>query len=124
MALTDRHFLAEHFDILFAFFGFMVQKLCNFKVQIHFLPFILIPGISTETFCTRAGLATEADRRGRATLASTSARRATGRFDQRRMPGPARRDAVTGGVPRTDPSIAHVREPGRGRIRFSTTRGG
>ena len=64
MALTDSHFLAEHFDILFAFFGFMVQKRRNFKVQIHFLPFILIPGIITEMFCTRAGLATEADRRG------------------------------------------------------------
>ena len=63
MALTDRHFLAEHFDLLFAFFGFMVQKLCNLKVQIHFLPFILIPGICTETFRTRAGLTTEADRR-------------------------------------------------------------
>ena len=32
MALIGRHLLAEHFDILFAFFGFMVQKLCNFKV--------------------------------------------------------------------------------------------
>ena len=27
MALTDRHFIAEHFDILFAIFGLVVQKL-------------------------------------------------------------------------------------------------
>ena len=39
-ALTDRHFVAEHFGILFAFFELMVQKLYNFKVHIHFQPFI------------------------------------------------------------------------------------
>ena len=64
MALTDRQFLAEHFDILFAFFGFMVQKIWNFKVGIHFLPFVLNPEIWAEPFPTGRGLAIEADRRG------------------------------------------------------------
>ena len=62
MALTDRHFIAEHFDILFAIFGLMVQKICQFKVQIHFLLIVFISGIWAESFCTRAGLARVADR--------------------------------------------------------------
>ena len=60
-ALTDRHFVAEHFGILFAFFGLMVQKLSNFKVQIHFLPFILNPVIGPKRFFTGGGLARVAD---------------------------------------------------------------
>ena len=61
MVLTDRHFIAEHFDILFVIFGLVAQKICQFKVHIHFLLFVLIPEISTESFCTRAGLAAETD---------------------------------------------------------------
>ena len=60
-ALTDRHFVAEHFGILFACFGLMVQKLSNFKVHIHFLPFILNPVIGTEPFRTGPELAYVAD---------------------------------------------------------------
>ena len=39
-APIDRHFIAEHFGILFAFFGLMVKKLCNFKVHLNFCLFI------------------------------------------------------------------------------------
>ena len=63
MVLTDRHFIAEHFDILFVIFGLVVQKICQFKVHIHFLLFVLIPEISTESFCTGPDLARVADRR-------------------------------------------------------------
>ena len=63
-ALTDRHFVAEHFGILFAFFGLMVQKLSNFKVQLNFLPFYLFPGIWPRSFRTGPELARVADRWG------------------------------------------------------------
>ena len=65
MVLTDRHFIAENFDILFAIFGLVVQKLCKFKVHIHFLLVDLIPEIGRNRFAPTGGLATEAERRGR-----------------------------------------------------------
>ena len=105
MALTDRHFLAEHFDILFAFFGFMVQKIWNFKVGIHFLPFVLNPEIGPNRYLLRAGLATETDRRGpnhagkpRRPDGPPAGLNGRGRHDRRAS-------AVTGGKPRTDPSV-------------------
>ena len=60
-ALTDRHFVAEHFGILFAFFGLMVQKLSNFKVHIHFLFIVLITEKGPKHFAPGRGLARVAD---------------------------------------------------------------
>ena len=97
MALTDRHFIAEHFDILFAIFGLVVQKLCHFKVHIHFLLFVLIPEICTESFFTGRGLTIELTGGAAASLACHVGQRPTGRFDRRWRPGTARRGAVADG---------------------------
>ena len=64
MVLTDRHFIAEHFDILFAIFGQMVQKLCHFKVHINSCHLFEVPEDGPNSFRTVAGLARETDRWG------------------------------------------------------------
>ena len=61
MVLTGRHFIPEHFGILFAFFGLTVQKLSNFKVHLHFLSFKQIPEIGPKRFSPGRGLATVTD---------------------------------------------------------------
>ena len=61
MALTDRHFLAEHFDILFAFFWVVVQKIWNFKVWIIFCLFFYFQKFGPKRFAPGSGLATAAD---------------------------------------------------------------
>ena len=86
MALTDRHFIAEHFDILFAIFGLMVQKICQFKVQIHFLLIVFISGIWAESFCTGPELARVADRWAQGHAGVHVGQGATGRFDRRWRP--------------------------------------
>ena len=50
MALEDRHFIAEQNDILFAFFGCVVQKLFKFKVHLCFLSFIQFPEMGRNRF--------------------------------------------------------------------------
>ena len=60
-APIDRYFHPEHFGILFALFGLMVQKLLNFKVHILFLLIVFIPGINRNVFTRGGGLAREAD---------------------------------------------------------------
>ena len=49
-APKDRHFIAEHFGILFTFFGLMVKKLSNFKVHLNFLFIVLISESRAEMF--------------------------------------------------------------------------
>ena len=58
MVLTDRHFIAVHFDILFAIFGLVVQKLCQLKVHIHFLLINNFTEIGPKRYVPRVGLAT------------------------------------------------------------------
>ena len=63
--LTDIYDFSEHFDILFAIFWIVVQKILNFKVYLIFclISKITEKGRSVFLFLfTRAGLATPADR--------------------------------------------------------------
>ena len=124
MALTDRHFIAKHFNILFAIFGLVVQKLCQFKVYIHFLLIVLIPGICSETFYTRPG-ASHRDRRvgQAATLACHVGQRPTRRFDRRERPGPARAGTVTGGAA-VDRFVASGHEGSREEAHYAQEREG
>ena len=112
MALTDRHFPPEHFDILFAFFGFVVQKLCNFKFQIHFLSFLLFPETGPNRFVPWAGLATVADWRGRATLESHVGQGPRAGLTRARGCHDRHRAAVTGGNG-ADGSVTGVHEGSR-----------
>ena len=54
-APIDRHFVDEHFGILFAFFGLMVQKLLNFKVQFNFCHLFKFPAFTRNVFAPGVG---------------------------------------------------------------------
>ena len=102
----------------------MVQKLCNFKVQIHFLSFNKIPEKTVRAFCTGLMLATATDWWGSGHGGMPCRREGpTVRFD----PGTCqdRRDAgavITGGVThRLSTGSTRGRAPGR--IRRGVLRG-
>ena len=82
MMLTDRYYFSEHFGILFAIFGIVVQKIWIFIVQIHFLSFSLFPGICRNVLLRWAGLARATDQWGNGHGGTPRRPRPTGRFDR------------------------------------------
>ena len=61
MALIDRHFIAEHFNILIAFFWIHGSKDMNFQSLTYFSAILIFSEKRPKLFPPRPEIATEAD---------------------------------------------------------------